>query len=139
MPKTICRRCGKPIDNPNTHKCKVQVGRRNNGRRYVGDIRSTGRWQKKRKEILEEFNYICLVAFALGDKEHLVATQVHHIIGVKEDESLALENDNLFCCSRFYHERIENRKELRKFLKQLKEEYKNGELYFGKYKNKIRI
>ncbi|MDU1854363.1 MAG: hypothetical protein E6789_02520 [Clostridium baratii] len=137
MGMIVCRRCGKPIKNPQDHICKTHVGKRNNGKRYVGDIRSTSRWQKKRLEILEEQNYICLVAFALGDKEYLVAEQVHHIVGIKEDESLALDNDNLIGLSKFYHDKVEDKKELRKFLRMLKQEYEEGKLEFGCYKGKI--
>lgn len=75
-------------------------------------FRNTYIWQKKREEIKERDLYLCV---ACRDeningkiKYNFDDLEVHHIVPLKEDYSLRLENDNLITLCNNHHRDAES-------------------------------
>ena len=108
-----CSRCGKihPFD----YKCNV-------GRVYRGGeerkLRKTYAWQRKSEEIRRRSNYLCEVCRQEG-VYNFQDVEVHHIIKVKDDESLLLDNLNLICLCKQHHRQADDNKIDIDYLKEL--------------------
>ncbi len=89
-------------------------------------LRSTYSWTEKSKEIRERANHLCEVC-----RDEGVITyddiEVHHIVKIREDESLLLDNDNLICLCGPHHRLADEGKLDKDYLKSLahkREEFK---------------
>lgn len=97
-----CSKCGKI--HPKNYQCNV-------GRIYSGGderkLRSKYSWTKKSEEIRERANHLCEVC---RDKGIITFKdiEVHHIVKVKDDETLLLDNENLICLCQEHHKQADN-------------------------------
>ena len=69
-------------------------------------MRSTYRWTLKSKEIREKANYLCEVCRAEGVYTY-DNLEVHHIVKVKDDNDLLLDNYNLICLCQEHHKQAD--------------------------------
>lgn len=79
----------------------------------------TAAWRKKRVEILQRDNFECQMC-----KERGLQTQaqtVHHIVHLRDDKSLALEDSNLISLCNACHNEVHPEK-LKKFTSNIHEE-----------------
>ena len=63
-------------------------------------------WRKKRDEILERSNGLCVICWLLGRVRS--ATSVHHIKKLREHFELRLDDNNLIAVCRECHELVES-------------------------------
>ena len=102
-----CSRCGKVHDS--NYICN-----HNRGRKFVNTdenrLRSRYSWKQKREEIKDRAFYLCEVCMDEGDYSQK-DLEVHHIVKIKEDPALYLENDNLICLC-VYHHKLADKGEL---------------------------
>lgn len=115
------------------HICKAKKKRRQDANKNRADtgIYGTNKWRTIRGQVLEEYNHICLYTFYKEGKI-VKADDVHHIIELLEDESLAYEEDNLIGLSKDKHKFIhelykEDKKIVQEELRNMKLRWKNGE------------
>lgn len=96
-----CSRCGKIHDS--RYKCNV-------GKVYEGGLernkRSTYAWTEKSKEIRERANHLCEVCRDSGVITY-EGIEVHHIVKVRDDASLLLDNNNLICLCQEHHKQAD--------------------------------
>lgn len=108
-----CSRCGKIHDSK--YKCNV-------GRVYKSaderKMRSSYLWTKKSEEIREKAQYLCEVCRDQG-KITYDNLEVHHIISLREDSTLLLDNNNLICLCISHHKQAESGQISRDYLKKL--------------------
>lgn len=108
-----CSKCGKIHDA--NFRCQV-------GRIYQGGeerkLRSKYSWTLKSKEIREKANHLCEVCRDQGmiNYENI---SVHHIIKIRDDKSLTLDNDNLICLCEEHHTQADENKLDVEYLKRL--------------------
>lgn len=97
-----CSRCGK------IHKAgyKCTVGKVYSGGRER-ELRSSYSWTRKSQEIRERAQYLCEVCSAQGVYTYQ-GLEVHHIIKVREDSDLLLDNRNLICLCQEHHKQADN-------------------------------
>lgn len=111
--KKTCRYCGKV--HPIGVVC-VKAARRYD-KTDASRFRSTNAWTKKAKEIkARDFN-VCRMCLAEG-KLNYSYTEVHHIVPLCEDDTLALNNDNLITLCEYHHEIVEH-SDMRAYLLEL--------------------
>ena len=114
-----CSRCGK------IHKygeCKVPAREYKPYTRKsatnITRFRSSRTWQRKRLEILERDQHLCKLCLYKGVINN-EALEIHHIIALKDNEELKLEDSNLVTlCSRC-HNLVEDDKSYISLLKSL--------------------
>lgn len=99
-----CKYCGmihdrKMMCSKKTTRIKIET--------KANKFRNTSRWQKKREEIKERDNYICQICFRnlynTKKKINYESIEVHHIVPIEDDETLALENENLISLCTHHH------------------------------------
>lgn len=116
----VCPKCGK------IHRkgfiCKE------NQRLYQGGkerkLRSSWKWTEKSKEIRDSAHYLCEACKAEGRLTY-DGVEVHHIIKVRDDESLLLDNYNLVCLCTAHHKQADNGQIDIDYLKQLARQREN--------------
>lgn len=97
-----CSRCGKIHDTK--YQCNV-------GRVYKVTEESKQRsqwcWTKKSQDIRERSHHLCAVCKDQGvyNYDNL---EVHHIVKIKDDRSLWLDDDNLICLCQEHHREADN-------------------------------
>lgn len=120
-----CSVCGKI--HPYNYKCKRKEKRE--------DLHNSTAWHKKSKDIRERSKYICEVCldqFGKGGSAVLGnSVEVHHIIKVKDEPDLLLDDDNLICLCRMHHEEAEAGKLSKEYLTYLVEKRKKREATGG--------
>ena len=80
---------------------KCNVGR--TWKRYSeSDLRDTYEWKQKSLEIRSKAQYLCEVCRDKGRYTY-DNLEVHHIIKIKEDKDLLLDNFNLICLCHMHH------------------------------------
>ena len=98
----ICSRCGK------VHKKNYTCFE---GRTYHGgeerQLRSTWRWTEKSRDIREKAHYLCEVCKAEGRLTY-DGVEVHHIVKVKDNKELLLDDLNLICLCTSHHRQADN-------------------------------
>ncbi|WP_321994237.1 hypothetical protein [Clostridium butyricum] len=105
---------------------------------------NTKRWKKLRKNILDDYDNICLWSLYVQGKT-LEADRVHHIVEVLEDETLVYEYDNCFPLEKYNHYYIHElyksryKEQIRELLRKMLRDYNNGDRTLNKYKNDIEI
>ena len=96
-----CSRCGKihPFD----YKCTK-------GKVYSGGeerkLRNTYAWEKKSKQIREKAQHLCEVCRSEGRLTYN-NLEVHHIVKVKDNTSLLLDDYNLVCLCQEHHKKAD--------------------------------
>lgn len=105
----------------------------NRNRLYKTDraVYGTNKWRTVRGQVLEDCNHICLYTFYTEGKI-VKADDVHHIIEILEDESLAFEEDNLIGLSEEKHKLVhelykENKEKTQDKLREFKVKWREGE------------
>jgi len=92
-----CSRCGKIHRQGYTCRVgKVYTGGQERGQR------SSTKWTEKSLDIRERSSYLCAVCQDQGIINHK-SVEVHHIIKVREDESLMYDDSNLICLCQAHH------------------------------------
>ena len=105
-----CKHCGRIHDSKYTCPSKPK---RNNYKEATEEdkFRSTYAWQKKRENIKERDKYLCQVCirkiYNTLKKYNYTDIQVHHIVPIKENYELRLEDDNLISLCKYHHELAE--------------------------------
>ena len=105
-----CKHCGRIHDSK--YMCPSKP-RRNNYKDVTEEdkFRSTYVWQKKRENIKQRDNYLCQVCirklYNTLKQYNYEDIQVHHIVPLKEDYELRLEDDNLISLCKYHHELAE--------------------------------
>ena len=100
-----CTRCGKI--HAKGYRCSGYARTYNGGDER--GLRRTNKWKEKSLEIRERAHYLCEVCRDRGELTH-EGLEVHHIIKVKDDQSLLLDNMNLIClCTAHHHEADEGK------------------------------
>lgn len=92
-----CSRCGKI----HSSKYKCNVGRVYNGGEER-QLRNTNAWHKKAEEIKERSSFLCAACREEGIYTY-DGLEVHHIVKVKDDPSLLLDDSNLVCLCVKHH------------------------------------
>lgn len=108
-----CSRCGKI--HPANYNCTV-------GKIYTGGDerkeRSKYSWTLKSEEVREKANYLCEVCKDQG-KITYDNLEVHHIVPIRENKDLLLENENLICLCVDHHKQAERGQLDRDYLRKL--------------------
>ena len=108
-----CSKCGKI--HPASYQCSAN-------RVFTGGaerkLRSKYSWTKKSEEIRERANYLCEVCRVDGVYTY-DNLEVHHIVKVRDDESLLLDNENLICLCQEHHKQADNNEISREYLREL--------------------
>lgn len=92
-----CSRCGKI--HPTNYKCNAW----REWKRYdESELRDTYKWKKKSAQIRAEANFLCEVCKDTGVYTY-DNLEVHHIVKIKDDKDLLLEDSNLICLCHMHH------------------------------------
>lgn len=126
-----CSMCGRI--HQRGYVCEIKRKRKTdyqNAREDTG-IYYSNRWRTIRGQVLEEYNHICLYSFYVEGKI-IKATDVHHIIELNDNSSLAYEEDNLISLSKEKHRLIhelykEDKKKIQEQLREFKKRWKDGD------------
>ena len=118
----VCHRCGKIHASNFVCEAGKQSRRYNGGTERV--LRSSYKWTEKSKEIRERANYLCEVCRDEGILTY-DGLEVHHIIKVKDDEDLLLDNNNLICLCTAHHKQADNNELDRNYLQDLVRQREN--------------
>lgn len=97
-----CSKCGKIHEQSQPCPVKRIVYSGGNERK----LRSSYRWTEKSKEVRGAAHYLCEVCKD-QNKINYKDIEVHHIVKVKDDESLLLDNYNLICLCQEHHEQAD--------------------------------
>ena len=100
-----CSKCGKIHDT----KFKCNAGQDILKNREERKLRSQYVWTQKSEEIRERANHLCEVCRDEG-KITYDDIEVHHIIKVRQDASLLLDNYNLVCLCQEHHKQADKGK-----------------------------
>ena len=126
-----CSSCGRV--HPRGYVCEQK---RKRNYEYKRDREDTGiyksrSWDKTRTNILEQYHHMCLYSFYVEGKI-IKATDVHHIVEIFDDDSLAYDEDNLIPLSKEKHRLIhelykEDKKKIQEELREFKKRWKDGD------------
>lgn len=111
-------------------KRATEYERKRRTRNDVGIYKSS-LWDKARANILEQYHHICLYSFYKEGKI-IKATDVHHIIELNDNSSLAYDESNLISLSKEKHRLIhelykEDKKKIQEQLREFKKRWKDGD------------
>jgi 5-methylcytosine-specific restriction protein A len=87
-PKRICNRCGRAVSG----RCECQKVERPKHQQKTGERGYGWDWQVFRKQYLTQ-HPLCLDCLDVG--RTTVATEVHHMVKVKDDPTKRLDPDNM--------------------------------------------
>ena len=118
----VCHRCGK-IHASNFTCNEGRVARKYNGGTERA-LRSSYSWTEKSKEIRASANYLCEVCRDEGVLTY-DGLEVHHIIKVRDDEDLLLDDNNLICLCGAHHRQADNNELDKEYLQRLAREREN--------------
>lgn len=103
-----CSRCGKIHDINHTCYKNRQV----RGKSDADKFRKTYKWHQKSEHIRERDKHLCRVCLANIFNTELQFNfnklEVHHIVPLEEDISLALDDDNLITLCCYHHKLADN-------------------------------
>ena len=111
-----CSRCGKVHDS--RFKCNAGKIYQSTNERA---LRNKNAWHTKSLQIREQAQYLCEVCRDQG-KITFDNLEVHHIIPLREDDTLLLEDSNLICLCQEHHRQAEAEKISREYLMRLARE-----------------
>ena len=125
-----CDKCLSVVMEEKQHRHKVKSSKYN-ADRYSRDrennsyrlFYSSKAWREKRKEILERDNHACVICSELY--RITMAQDVHHILNLRENYDLRLDNDNLISLCSDHHKMVhsfgaDNKEKLLKLVEHLK-------------------
>lgn len=120
-----CPRCGKI--HSTKYKCPyIRV--------YTGEaerkLRDSYAWKQKRTEIKEKAQYLCEVCRDRENRFTYEGVEVHHIIKLRDDPQLLLDNYNLVCLCQEHHREADAGNISKDYLRKLayrREEHKDAE------------
>ena len=112
-----CPKCGKIHDS--RYKCSAGAKPIYRGGEERA-MRSTYAWTQKSKEIREKAQYLCEVCRDQGFYTY-DGLEVHHIVKVRDNKDLLLDNSNLVCLCKDHHKQAEEGLLSARYLKQLAE------------------
>lgn len=99
-----CKRCGRIHE---AGECPVKKETQKYDRESESDkFRSRSIWRRKSKQIREDAQELCEVCRDKGKYVYQLLS-VHHITAIKDDPSLALDDNNLICVCPTCHELAE--------------------------------
>ena len=107
-----CGKCGR------IHDSSFMCNANRNERTKEQAFRSTNPWRRKSIEVRKAAQYLCEVCRDNG-LYNCYNLSVHHITPLTEDESQALDDDNLVCLCGEHHEQAEAGKIDRNYLRSL--------------------
>lgn len=124
-----CDRCKTKEDEERVQEHKVKC-KKYNSDRYIRDkenesyrlFYTTQTWKNKREDILRRDNYECQMCKTLCKYE--VATDVHHVLSLRDNYDKRLDNDNLLSLCHHCHHNIvhaldlNNKSKLKKYINQ---------------------
>ncbi len=110
-----CSRCGRIHERGQCPKAQEKFRYKSKERTDVERFRSSAAWQRKQKEILQRDKYLCKMCLSKGiiNNQNL---SVHHIIPIRENDKLKLENNNLITLCSMDHALVEDDKGYRPLL-----------------------
>lgn len=126
-----CSSCGRV--HQRGYVCEIKRKRKTdyqNAREDTG-IYYSNRWRIIRGQVLEQYHHMCLYSFYVEGKI-IKATDVHHIVEILDDDSLAYDEDNLIPLSKEKHRLIhelykEDKKKIQEQLREFKKRWKDGD------------
>lgn len=122
MDLITCRKCGKI--HPRTYRCKTNIKKR------VTDestMRSSYAWTKKAKQIKNDALWLCEVCRDKGLYNY-DSLEVHHIVKIKDNKDLFLDDNNLICLCVMHHKQADSGELAADYLRGLSEKRINKEL-----------
>lgn len=140
--KTTCAYCG-IVDRP--HICPHKK-RKTDRTRKDNKVYESKEYRKLRKDVLEDFKYVDVFQFYVYSVT-VQATTTHHIIEIMEDESQAIEYNNLIPVQEYMsHKAIHSiyksndraKKKLQKLLQDMRKDYIEGDRTLGKYEKQFK-
>lgn len=135
--KIACRYCG-IVNKP--HHCPYI--RKINRSRADNKVYESKEYRKVRKDVLDDYNHLCLWSLYVDGRVKL-AERTHHIIEVLDDISKAVDYDNLIPLTVDAHEYVHSfykindktKKEVQELLRKMCSEYKKGNRELGYFKH----
>lgn len=116
MSYRACSKCGKIHDVRTV--CNI-------GRTYTGGderrLRSTYKWTMKSQQIREDANHLCEVCRDRGEIS-FDDLSVHHIVKVRDNKDLLLDDNNLICLCTHHHLQADNNELDKDYLLRLAQE-----------------
>lgn len=139
--KVTCKYCG-IVNKP--HRCPHNK-RKADRNRIDNKIYESKEYRSLRAEVLEDFNYTCLWSLYV-DSKVIEGDRTHHIIEIVQDESKAVEYDNLISLNNKAHEEVHRlykeglgiKESIQDLLLKMNESYKTGDKTLGKYRKQIK-
>lgn len=114
-----CSKCGKI--HSTKYKCTV-------GKKYFGGderkLRNKSVWARKSQEIRAKADYLCEVCRDQGIYTYN-NLEVHHIVKIKDDPDMYLDDLNLICLCQNHHKKAEKGM-MNDYLRKLAEKRENG-------------
>ena len=109
MPLKSCKYCGR------IHKkdfvCPMKPKRNKYKTSEADKFRWTKAWQRKREEVKRRDKFLCQICirklYNTIKKYNYNDLEVHHIVPIKEDYELRLEDSNLITVCEYHHELAE--------------------------------
>lgn len=150
MSKVSCSICGKIHDR--NYMCeakrlsKIERNKKKNNRKD-SRVYNTTKWKNTRENILQEYSSIDIFSYYVQGKVS-VADNVHHVIEICEDESLAYDWDNLIPLSEHTHRKIihklydyniELKKELQTMLNDMLNDWNEGKKELRNYNKRFNL
>lgn len=130
-----CDKCLPVVMEEKQHKYKIKSNKYYSDR-YKKDkehdsyrlFYSSSAWKNKRKEILDKYDYRCAICSELYNITP--ATDIHHILNLRDHYDLRLENDNLIPLCVEHHKIIHtlglnNKEKIQKYIELEKEKDKH--------------
>lgn len=87
--------------------CNVNRVYKSNQGGQERELRSSYAWTKKSQEIRERANYLCEVCRDQGVYTYK-ELEVHHIVKLRDDKELLLDNNNLVCLCVKHHKEADD-------------------------------
>lgn len=95
-----CSKCGRVHDT--SYRCRAQTLAQTKEQA----LRAKYKWTKKSNEIRERSYHLCAICKELGDYT-AKDVEVHHIIKLRDDPTLLLEDSNLICLCVDHHKKAD--------------------------------
>lgn len=96
-----CSKCGRVHDT--SYKCRSQTLVQTKEQA----LRAKYKWTKKSEDIRERSHYLCAICKEIGDYK-AKDVEVHHIVKLRDDPNLFLEDSNLICLCVDHHKKADN-------------------------------
>ena len=111
-----CGRCGKIHERGQCQEKALTTYRKKTTKQV--QIRHSTRWARVREQALERDCYLCRLCLEQGFLNHN-SLEVHHIVKIEENETLAYELDNIITLCQQHHMEVEDDRTKRDYLREL--------------------